>query len=126
MLPPYTAMDPKEDDFCVSAAARWIRCLPDVHVPMDLLDTHATAPMVLPDAAAPTPKGLWTPVPPPQGLSGTRAVELLPSKGVLSLLPSQIYSLQWIKGLVGLGLGTRDWSKGFGAFDSSGTGVLCW
>jgi len=50
---------------------------------------------------------------------------LLPSGGVLSLLPSQIYSLRWIKGLVGLGLGTRDWSKGFGAFDSSETGVLC-
>jgi len=94
---------------------------------MDLLDTRATAPMVLPDAAAPTPKGFWTSVPPlPQGLSGTRAVVLLPSGGVLSLLPSQIYSLQWIKGLVGLELGTRDWSKGFGAFDSSGTRVLCW
>jgi len=77
MLPPYTAMDPKEDDFCVSVATRWIRCLPDVHVPMDLLDTHATAPMVLPDAAAPTPKGFWTPMPPPpQGLSGTRVVAI--------------------------------------------------
>ena len=50
-------MDPKEDDFCVSVATRWIRCLPDVHVPMDLLDTRATTPMVLPDVAAPTPKG---------------------------------------------------------------------
>ena len=124
MLPPYTAMDPKEDDFYVSGGGA-VDPVPTRRPRPDLLDTHATAPMVLPDAAAPTPKGFWTSVPPlPQGLSGTRAVVLLPSGGVLSLLPSQIYSLRWIKGLVGLGLGTRDWSKGFGAFDSSGTGVL--
>ena len=119
MLPPYTTRDPRRRTSASAAVVQWIRCLPDVHagVPMDLLDTHATTPMVLHDTTAPTPKGFWTPVPPPpHGLSGTHAVVLLPSGGVLSLLPSQIYSLQWIKGLVGLGLGTRDWSKGFGAF----------
>ena len=39
---------------------------------MDLFDTHATAPMVFPDVVAPTPNGFWTPMPPPQVLSGTR------------------------------------------------------